>query len=319
MPGGSQVQVSTVDAMLSRLYGILLNRIILTRSMFMLCQRYGFHITPNHFYQPVPDTSELKDDLWRKHSELIGIDLRETSQLELLRLFASKFKNEYEQFPRTPTATPYEYYMANSAFVSVDGEILYSMIRHFKPRRIFEIGSGYSTYLSAQAVQKNAEEDRGYECELVAFEPYPDEILKAGFPGLSRLVRKKIQDVPVSEFDKLAQNDILFIDSSHVLKTGSDVHLEYLEILPRLNKGVIVHTHDIFLPQEYPKEWVLGRRLFWTEQYVLQAFLAFNDSFEVLWAGNYMNLKHPDELKKAFSSYKRNQTLPGSFWTRRKK
>jgi len=288
------------------------------KMMFLFWQRLGFHITPNHFYEPIPDTRTLKDDLWSKHSELVGIGLNEKKQLELLSLFVSKFKNEYDRFPKNKTSSPYEYYVNNGAFESVDGEILYCMIRHFKPRKIFEIGSGHSTYLSAQAVLKNRKEDDGYNCELVAIEPYPTEILKIGFPGLRKLIPKKIQDIPLSEFEKLTENDIFFVDSSHVLKIGSDVQYEYLEILPRLNKGVIVQAHDIFLPTEYPREWVLKDYIFWTEQYLLQAFLAFNDSFEVLWAGSYMHLQHPDKLETAFSSYKREQRFPpGSFWMRK--
>lgn len=277
----------------------------------------GFHITPNSFYQPIPDTRRLKDDLWSKHSELVGIDINERKQLELLSLFASKFKAEYERFPRKKTNKPAEFYLRNESFESVDAEVLYCMIRHFKPRKIYEIGSGYSTYLSAQAVRKNEQEDSRYRCELVAIEPYPNEILRAGFPGLSRLVSREVQDVPLSEFEKLTESDILFIDSSHVLRIGNDVQYEYLELLPRLNKGVIVHVHDIFLPAEYPKEWVLRDHRFWTEQYLLQAFLAFNDSFEVLWAGSYMHLNYPDELEEAFSSYRKDQTWPGSFYIRK--
>lgn len=234
-----------------------------------------------------------------------------------MSLFVSKFKNEYGQFPRNQTGVPYEYYLDNGAFESVDGEILYCIIRRFKPRRIYEIGSGYSTYLSAQAVQQNAREDSGYQCELVAIEPYPNEILKAGFPGLTKLISKEVQDVHLSEFEKLTENDILFIDSSHVLRIGNDVQYEYLDILPRLDKGVIVHAHDIFLPAEYPKQWILRDRRFWTEQYLLQAFLAFNDSFEVLWASSYMHLNYPDKLEEAFSSYRKDQTWPGSFYIRK--
>ena len=299
------------------MYWRLLGRVINSSKTFSLCQRLGFHVTPNSFYHPVPDTRKLKEDLWSKRSELAGIDLNEQKQRELLSLFVSKFKNEYERFPRNRTETPHEYYINNGAFTSVDGETLYCMIRQFKPRRIYEIGSGNSTYLSAQAVQKNAEEDSDYQCELVAIEPYPSEILKSGFPGLTKIIPKEVQDVPLSEFEKLTENDILFIDSSHVLRIGSDVQYEYLEILPRLNKGVIVHAHDIFLPAEYPKEWILREHRFWTEQYLLQAFLAFNDSYELLWAGSYMHLNHPDRLEKAFSSYNRVERWPGSFWMRR--
>jgi predicted O-methyltransferase YrrM len=290
----------------------------LLAKLFPFFQRLGIHVTPISFYQPIPDTRTLKDDLWVRRSEMIGMDMNEAGQLDLLARFVAQFKDEYERLPRTRTPTPHQYYVNNGTFESVDGEILYCMIRHFKPRKIFEIGSGNSTFLSAQAVLKNKGED-GVAGELVAFEPYPNRVLRAGFPGLSRLVETRIQEVPLSEFDKLADGDILFIDSSHVLKIGSDVHYEYLDVLPRLRTGVIVHIHDIFLPAEYPKDLVLKARNFWNEQYLLQAFLAFNESFEILWAGSYMHLKHPDELASAFSSYERSKTWPGSFWLRRVK
>ncbi len=300
---------------IARIYNAVLRRCL--KKSFPFWQKLGFHITPNHYYQPIPDTRTLKDDLWQKQSELAGIDINEEGQINLLSQFSSEFKEEYESFPRIKTSVPYQYYINNGAIESVDGEILYCIIRHFRPRKIFEIGSGNSTYLSAQAISKNKEKDNSYECELVAIEPYPNDLLRDGFPGFSKLIPKKAEDIPLSEFKKLTENDILFIDSSHVLKIGSDVQYEYLEILPRLNKGIIVHLHDIFLPAEYPKEWVLKDYRFWTEQYLLQAFLAFNDSFKVLWAGSYMHLKHPDKLEASFSSYKRDERWPGSFWIRK--
>jgi hypothetical protein len=293
------------------------SKIARDKQYFRLWERKGFHITPVHFYEPIPDTTTLKDDLWKKQSELVGVNINEIGQINLLSLFSSRFKGEYDGFPRNKTSIPYQYYINNGTLESVDGEILYCMIRHFKPKKIFEIGSGNSTFLSAQAVLKNGEENANYECELVAIEPYPNEILKEGFPGLFKLLPKEVQDIPLSEFEKLGENDILFIDSSHVLKIGSDVQYEYLEILPRLDKGVLIHAHDIFLPAEYPKEWVLKQYQFWTEQYLLQAFLTCNDSFEVLWAGSYMHLKHPDKLEAAFSSYKRDERCSGSFWMRK--
>lgn len=293
------------------------SRVARDKQYFRLWERKGFHITPVHYYEPIPDTTTLKDDLWKKQSELVGVNINERGQINLLSLFSSRFKGEYDSFPRNKTSIPYQYYVNNGGFESVDGEILYCMIRHFKPKKIFEIGSGNSTWLSAQAVLKNREEDASYECEFVAIEPYPNEILKEGFPGFSKLFPKEVQDIPLSEFEKLRENDIIFIDSSHVLKIGSDVQYEYLEILPRLDKGVLIHAHDIFLPAEYPKEWVLKQYWFWTEQYLLQAFLTCNESFEVLWAGSYMHLKHPDKLEAAFSSYKRGERWPGSFWMRK--
>jgi len=234
-----------------------------------------------------------------------------------LEVFSSNYRGEYESFPRERTTVPYRYYVGNGGFDSVDGELLYCMIRHFRPKRIIEIGSGNSTYLSAQAILKNREEKNGYECELTAIEPYPNSVLKEGFPGLTRLVQKKAQDVPVLEFEELEENDIFFIDSSHVLKIGSDVQYIYLEILPRLGKGVLVHSHDIFLPSEYPKDWVLHDHRFYTEQYLLQAFMAFNESFEVVFAASYIHLKHPEWLESAFGTYSRDAVRPGSFWMRR--
>jgi len=216
---------------------------------FPFWQKLGFHVTLNDYYQPIPDTRTLKDYLWQKQSELVSINVNEEVQIKLLSLFSSRFKNEYESFPRHKTSVPYQYYVNNDWFGPVDGEILYCMIRYFKPKRLFEIGSGNSTYLSAQAVLKN-EEECNHECELMAIDPYPNDVLKTGFPGLSKLIPETVQDIPLSEFKKLTENDILFVDSTHVLKIGSDVQYLYLEVLPKLNKGVIIHAHDIFLPAE---------------------------------------------------------------------
>lgn len=290
----------------------------LIKRSFPIWQRLGFHVTPNHFYEPIPDTRRLNDELWSKHSELVGIEISEKEQIHLLSEFMAKFKDEYEAFPKYKTPIPYQYYINNGSFESVDGEILYCMVRNFKPRKIFEIGSGSSTYLSTQAILINREENKDYECELTAIDPYPNSVLKAGFPGLSKLIPENIQNVPISQFNELKENDILFIDSSHILKIGSDVQYEYLQILPRLNKGVLIHAHDIFLPSEYPREWVCKQYRFYTEQYLLQAFLSFNSAFEILWMGNYMHLKHPGKLEKAFSSYDRSKVWPGSFWMRKK-
>jgi hypothetical protein len=141
--------------------------------------------------------------------------------------------------------------------------------------------------------------------------------LRAGYPGLSRLIEKKVQDVPISEFTRLHENDILFIDSSHVITIGGDVQYEYLEIIPRLEKGVLIHVHDVFFPAEYPKEWVMEKLRFWNEQYILQAFLAFNESFKILFAGSFMHLNYPEKLEKVFAAYNHNVDWPHSLWMRR--
>lgn len=306
------------DLLVKTLSNLVPPKLMTDKRYFREWERKGYHITPNHFYEPVPNISTLQDDLWSKRSDLPGIGMNGSKQLGLLSEFGRRFKDEYDLLPLDETSTkqPYDYYIRNGNFTEVDGEIFYCMVRYLKPRRIFEIGGGFSTYLAAQALLKNSETD-GIIAELVSFEPHPNEILKKGFPGLSKLVEKEVQRIEVSEFRKLEERDILFIDSSHVLKIGSDVQYEYLEILPRLNKGVIIHAHDIFLPAEYLKDWVLKYHRFWTEQYLLQSFLCFNDSFEVLWAGSYMHLEHSEKLVTAFRSYDKTKSWPASFWMRK--
>jgi predicted O-methyltransferase YrrM len=234
--------------------------------------------------------------------------------LDLLHAFSSKFKSEYDDFPAS-SADPTRFHFGQTLFCSVDAELLYCMIRHFKPRNMIEIGSGMSTLLAAEAIQKN--EMEGNPCRLIAIEPHPKEFLRRGFPGFAELLETKVQSLPLARFSALEANDIVFIDSSHVVKIGGDVVYEYLEILPRLKPGVIIHCHDIFLPAEYPKEWVLNDHRFWTEQYLLQAFLAFNGSYEVLMAGSFLHMHHSLKLKAAFASYDPATTWPGSFWMRR--
>jgi len=290
---------------------------------FSFFQEVGLHVTPVHYYQPIPDTRTLGPEVWARRSALVGLDLRDGEQLRLLEGFREDYAREYDVFPLEPTATPHEFYYNNNFFRSVDPEILYCTIRRFRPRRIVEIGSGVTTYLSAQAIERNRQA-HGDSCALTAVEPFPGKTLRDGFPGLTELRAVAVQDVPLAFFEQLGENDILFIDSSHVLRIGSDVQYELLEIVPRLKKGVLVHFHDIFFPREYPKDWVLQRYRFWTEQYLLQGFLAFNEAFEVLWAGAYMHLNHSGKLEAAFASYRRKLADrewvgPGSLWIRRVK
>ncbi len=317
--------MSNVQSPPVRLLKRLVNVAFFGKRKFVFWESLGLHATPVNYYQPVPDTRKLAARVWPKATPLVGIDLNEKRQLELLSVFVSRFKQEYTQFPITKTGRPNEYYVGNPNFRSVDGEILYCMIRHFRPRKIIEVGSGFSTCLSAQAVEKNQQEKTGYACELTAIEPFPKEFFKKGFPGLARLITEEVENIPLSEFESLGRNDILFIDSSHVLRTGGDIRYLYLEVLPRLRNGVLVHIHDIFLPEDYPRWWVLKARRFWTEQYVLQAFLIFNERYEVLWASNYMCTKHPKKIARSFPSYEvcpkgaEPQIYANSLWLRRLK
>jgi predicted O-methyltransferase YrrM len=285
------------------------------KPLFGFFERLGVHVTPIHFYQPIPDTASLDSVIWTRRSAMVGIDLRDSAQLALLAKLSESYKAEYNAFPRDDTGDPSAFYLLNRSFEKIDAEIYYAMLREVKPKRLIEIGSGNSTLLAAQALAKNRAD--GSECEFTVIDPFPRPIVEKGLPGVTRLIRQGVEDVDLSVFDQLDDGDILFIDSSHVVRIGGDVVFEYLELLPRLKPGVLVHIHDIFLPMEYPKNLIDKDRWFWTEQYLLQAFLAFNDSFEVIWAGSYMTLTHSAEMQAAFASFS-NGVNAGSFWIRRK-
>jgi predicted O-methyltransferase YrrM len=287
---------------------------------FETWERHGWHLTPNHFYSPIPDTRVLPDALWQQESDLPGIDMRDEEQLAFLREVVDRFGDELNGLPRgQPDAAAGEYFVHNGAFESVDGEIYYAMIRAHRPARVLEIGAGWSTLLALRALRANRAE--GAEGRLLAVEPYPHEFVRAAIgrePETAELRDVPVQDLSLAVFESLGPGDILFIDSSHVLRIGSDVQYEFLEILPRLRAGVLVHVHDVFLPGEYPRDWVLGpEHRFWNEQYLLQAYLADNSRSEVVWGSSWMHRRHPEDLAKAFASYDRRTRFPGSFWFRR--
>ena len=279
------------------------------RDLFQDWERRGFHVTPARFNQPIPDTQSLPETLWSGPSELVGIHMNEAAQLNLLRGF-SKFRDEYQHFPAAKTQEHNKFYLGNGLFDGADALVAYCMIRHFQPRLIIEVGSGFSSLVLGQAAEKNKNSD------LICIEPFPREFLREGFPGLQSLIEKKVQDIGLEFFSQLASGDILFIDSSHTVKIGGDVNYLFLEVLPRLHPGVIVHVHDIFLPFEYRRDWVMDEFRFWTEQYLLRAFLTFNSEFEVLLANYYLSRYHEEHLRATFPNLPR--WIGGSFWMRRK-
>jgi predicted O-methyltransferase YrrM len=292
----------------------LLRRLAHDPKYFELWQSHGFHVASVHYYQPIPDTRVLPLSLWNRVSDLPGVDIREEQQKQLLSEIVGRFKDEYTAIPEGASTQEFHYYLGNVAFEAVDAEMLFGLIRLLKPRRMYEIGSGFSTLLTADALRRNRVD--GYSCRFIAIDPDASAELEAKLPRDVALWRVPVQEVSLDEFESLCENDILFIDSSHVCRIGSDVQYVFLEVLPRIRPGVVVHVHDICLPVEYPKQWVLDWHRFWNEQYVLQAFLSFNSIFEVLWAGQWMHIKHPDLLTKAFPSYEAGRS-PGSFWFRR--
>lgn len=277
---------------------------------FRRFEQCGVHVTPVHFYSPIPEISQLTDEVWQRESELVGIDMNDAAQIHLVTDLFPEFRDEYEALLTAPSEDePWRFYFGNGLFDGTDALVLYCMLRHLRPGRVIEVGSGFSTRLAAEAALRNA------TTEIVCVEPYPDAVLQKGFPGLKALIPSRVEELPFDFFAELQENDVLFIDSSHVVRTGGDVNFLYLEVMPRLRPGVVVQIHDVFLPGEYARDWLVDSLRFWNEQYLLQAFLAFNADFEVLVANSYLHARHPEVLKNVFP------TSPwwggGSVWIRR--
>jgi predicted O-methyltransferase YrrM len=275
-----------------------------------------FNLSPvnYHYYQPVFKVSELSEDTWTKEDPLSGIDLNIEGQLALLQQF--NYNADLEKFPLDkPKEDELKFYYNNWMFCSGDAEILYSLIRHFKPSRVIEIGSGFSTRIAKVAIDKNCSE--GEISQHICIEPYEAPWLEK--LGVDQVIREKVESLPISYFQSLEKNDILFIDSSHVVRTGGDVVYEFLKVLPTLKSGVIVHIHDIFFPFEYPRNWLANKRWFWTEQYLLQSFLSFNSEFEVLLALNYLSHHYREALNLKCPIFaKQKDQLASSFWIRKR-
>ncbi len=284
--------------------------------MFRFWERLGFHLTPVHFYQPIPDTRELGESLWSDRGPPPGVDFDLDAMCARIEGFAREFGEEYNALPRDEqNAPPGGFFLDNKRYETVDAEVCYSFVRQRKPSRIVEVGSGFSTLLMLDALARN--EQDGSSGELVTIDPYPFERIQHVARPNFRIDRVPVQKASLSVFEDLGEGDIFFIDSSHVSCIGSDVTFEILEVLPRLKKGVLVHVHDIFLPREYPKRWVKTWHRFWNEQYMLQAFLAFNSAFEIAVANHWLHIERPDALKRGFSSYGREGDAPGSIWFER--
>ena len=300
---------------------------------FRTLQNLGISVSPNHYYWPVPDLAALEHREWPVRSLPAGLDLRLKQQRELLRELACEYGKEWT-FSEDEDEGSSSYHYNNGFFEGVDAEMAYSFVRKYRPAHIVEVGGGFSTRVMAAALRANLAE-RGMPAELLTIDPFPDRLPDSDLDGRMKVIPKPVQQVPPTIFAALQKDDILFLDSSHVVSIGSDVVYEYLDILPRLQSGVVVHVHDVFLPSDYPREAVLKNLCFWSEQYLLQAFLAFNAEFEVLWSSSAMQIFFPEILEKAFprwpQSYLRmsrdkrrfvptidgQRTWPSSFWMRR--
>lgn len=273
-----------------------------------LADRSGFQIRSDHYYEPTYAAADLPRETAGERP-LPGIDLDEAGQLALLERFT--YADELSALPQDKPS-PAEFGYLNPMFGPGDAEIYYNLIRTYRPRRIVEIGSGNSTLMALKAIAANRSDESSYACAVTCIEPYEMPWLES--TGLT-VVRERVEEVDLSRFADLAENDILFIDSSHVIRPYGDVLREFQDILPSLAPGVLVHVHDIFTPRDYPEAWLRAERRLWNEQYLLEAFLAFNSRFSVLCANNWLKHNHWDAFHRA-CPMTTPEHEPGSFWMR---
>lgn len=269
---------------------------------------------PGHFFSPIPSLDEIRKDESRIFEsvprDIISIELREAEQLTLL----SELARFYKDMPfQSHKVEGLRYYFENPAYLYSDAIILHCMIRYLKPKRIIEVGSGFSS-----CVTLDTNELYFNGSILTTFiEPHPRllmSLVKEEDKGRIKLFPCRLQDVNVSEFEALQANDILFIDSTHVSKIDSDVNRIVFEILPRLSPGVHIHFHDIFYPFEYPKEWVYEGKA-WNEAYLLRAFLQYNTAFRVVLMNTFMERYHESFFQEWMPLCLKN--TGGSIWIRK--
>jgi hypothetical protein len=283
------------------------------------CLKWKCLPVPVHFYSPIPDLEDLeKRGIWDARSAMPGVDWNPPGQLELLTALGEKFGSEC-RWPRNPPREVHAFYTNNPSFSFGCAAALHSMVRYYRPRAVIEIGSGMSSRVMSAALELNHREDHCADYQIV--DPYPGEAVRSGLPRLTRLHAERVETLDPGFFERLGANDILFVDSGHVVKTGGDVNFLVLEVLPRLRPGVIIHFHDISLPDEYARCYATNPRfrMFWTESYLVQAFLAFNGEFEVLLSMHYLMKDHSDAFASAFPAYDPTADRgSGSLWIRRK-
>lgn len=248
---------------------------------------------PGVFYSPVVNATELlrepdRSRVWPDPApDPPGIDMHEAAQLALLEQLAP-YRLSHE-----PSGGGPQYDPANDQFPPLDAALLYALVRHLRPSRMVEVGCGWSTTVTARAIR-----DGDLATQLTCVEPYPRDFLRS-ITEVAHLRQEKVEHVPWHVFDELGAGDVLFIDSSHVAKTGSDVVHQLLNVVPRLADGVVVHVHDIFIPEDYPQRTIeVG--FGWNEQYLLQALLVGNARAHVLAMNRWLTLRHPAALTAAF-------------------
>lgn len=278
---------------------------------------YDMPFAPAHYYSPLPDIRSLKENLarWYKQDDSPGVDWNLQEQLDLLE----QLRPYYAEVAALPPFSQVTQDGYGPGYGEIEALLLYMMMRHVKPSRVIEIGSGVSTFYTLTALEVNSERD-GVSSSLTCVEPYPKEKLRTLTAERNvRLHECVVQDSGFEIFEKLDAGDVLFIDSSHVSKKDSDVDFLFLEVLPRLRKGVRIHIHDISLPMPgLPLDhFLFDAYLFWNENSLVKAFLLFNTAFRIEMCQSYLHYHEPGALKASVPTYDPQAHFPSSLWLKR--
>lgn len=272
---------------------------------------------PGHYYSPIPDLSSLRDSTEKifNHQPPADIDLNTGVQLQVLEE-VKHFYNEYPYLSTNSTGN-LRYNKTEAWYRFSDAVFLYSMIRKFRPKRIIEVGSGHS---SAIMLDTN-EIFLNHSCSFVFIEPFPEErlnkVLTEKDKTIAQVIPSKVQDVDLQLFESLGDGDILFVDSTHVSKVGSDLNYLLFEVLPSLSAGVLIHFHDIFYPFEMREHWVMDRKWFWNENYLLRAFLMNNHDYEIVNFNSYLQHRDRNWFEENMPECLISDEDTGSIWIRK--
>ena len=293
----------------------LITRILVViQSHPQIADTWGYFIRKIHYYEPLPDFSQIELKQFSKKTDFRHINFNWEIQLKYLEKL-EKYGQEIQCLSSSNNDNMFDFY--NDTYRELDAAIYYAIIREIKPIKVIEIGSGKSTIIANIGLMKNKEE--GSKGNLICIEPYPPKYLIDACQLDVEIIQSTLENIDLEFFDKLQAGDILFIDSTHTVKFNSDCVKEILNILPRLPKGVFVHIHDIFFPYDYPPQWIIEERRAWNEQYLLEAFLAYNSSFEIILANNWLTIDYPEKVAKIWTNLlnSKNTHSAGGFWIRK--
>ena len=279
------------------------HKLFLSKSIL---KKIGIFPLTSNYYEPSFNFDNLKKNLSEKRS-LPGINFNIENQIKNLKQL--DYKKELENLNLKNNSPNFNFNIDNNFFEAGDAEIYYQMIRYHKPKKIIEIGSGQSSLIAMEAINNNKQIDN-FITELTCIEPFENKWLEKND---IRVIRKKVEEIDTDIFTDLSKGDILFIDSSHVIKPQGDIVKIFLEILPKLKSGVIIHIHDIFSPRDYLENWLKIENRFFNEQYLLEGMLDNSSRYKIMLSLNLLKYDFYKELKNV-CPYLNDRSEPSSFY-----